>query len=221
VPFARSFQNTVTADLVDADGSTWTVTFETDGPIPEHGDELPGMPFAQEWRGGWTVAWVCHDPYGFDCWDGWDDPSTPEDQWTTGVFRDFRTSHDGGGELARDEFVADMVESFGRDRVFVVDVYSHGAEHYSVSNTTWYPDRQWDVAPACVYVAPADVTDPRAFAQGMMATWTSYVNGDVWNVVQSSIEVNPDTGEATETDVDVVGGYIGYDHAVESARYGL
>lgn len=194
--------------------------FEPDGPLPERHDDVWSEALTGEYDGAFRrVSWLVPDyDYRGDMIE-WADPDreTNPNEWSNGCFRDFRNSHDGGGEIARDAFIEQMVEMVGADRVFIVDVYSHGLEHFSVSNSRWYPDRQWDVAPACVLAVPPDVTNPREWADGMMEQWTAVVNGDTWllvsNFLDSEGNVIPDASE-------VIGGFIGREYAERCAKSG-
>lgn len=190
------------------------LTFEPWGPLPESHEEVfvDANPDEPDWA--YRVAWLVRDE---DCWDGfeWSDPDDEPSEWSNGCFRDFRNSHDGGGEESRDAFIAEMAAKVGEDRVFIVDVYSHGLEHFSVSNSRWYPDRQWDVAPACVLVVPPDVTNPREWADGVMEQYTAWACGDTWLVVTNYLDA-----DGNVTDDECIGGFIGRKHAEEAARTG-
>lgn len=188
------------------------VEFEVEGTIP---DGIGMDPIVTEYGDGYRVAWTVHDD---DAWGGWewDDASADPAGWGNGVFRDFRNSRDGGGEIARDEFMAEMIEAVGEDNVFVVEVYSHGNESFSRVETKWYPDREWDVCPACVLAVPADVTDPKAYADSVLNAFTKWANGDVWGVVVNYVKV-----DGTVTSEDSCWGYIGGEYAEEVARSGI
>jgi len=192
------------------------LTFEPQGPLPESHDEVWVRSIADDDDVvcGYDVSWLVRDE---DCWDGfeWDQPTTTPSEWINGCFRDFRNSRDGGGQESRDEFITEMAAKVGQDRVFIVDVYSHGLEHFSVSNSRWYPDRQWDVAPACVLVVPPDVTNPREWADGVMEQYTSWACGDTWLVVTNTLDT-----EGHVTNDECVGGFIGRENAEEAARCG-
>lgn len=190
--------------------------------VPELGIELPlaGLPipedhedlFVREADKSHVVSWLVHDesPY-FE----WDDIDADPGEWVKGVFRDFRNHYDGGGEEARDTFIADAVARFGQDRVFIVDVYSHGLEHFSRSHSRWYPDREWDVAPACVLIVPPDVTNPAEWADGILDEYSSWANGDTWAIVSVDVDA-----EGNRQMADVIGGFIGRQLAEEAAKSG-
>jgi len=188
--------------------------FEPSGPLPEAHDEVWAATLDNDPDGdAYRVAWLVHDHYQDDY--EWDDPTTEPTQWVNGVFRDFRNSYHGGGQEARDAFYAEMVELVGEDRVFIVDVYSHGLDHFSVSQSRWYPDRQWDVAPACILAVPPDVTNPMEWANGVLDTYSSWANGDCWLIVTNYL-----AADGTVTSDDILGGYIGREQAEEAARTG-
>ena len=161
------------------------------------------------------VSWLTHDPDGHDYFE-WDTLDTDPKEWVNGVLRDFRNGHDGGGQERRDAFMEEAIEAVGADRVFIVEVYSHGLESFSrVAAAKFYPDRQWDVCPACVLVVPPDVTDPAKWADGVLEQYTSWVNGDVWGV--TFMTVAPD---GTVLDDDSIWGFIGRKYAEETAKSG-
>lgn len=167
-------------------------------------------------RPKWEVTWLVHDPS--DTEFEWDDPEgdyAPE-QWINGVFRDFRSNRSGGGQQDRDEFCQEMVELVGEDRVFIVEVYSHGLESFSIAGTGLYPDRRWDVAPACVLAVPPDVTNPREWAEGLLQTYTSWVNGDVWGIVSNRV-----CKSGRVWGDDAVWGIIGREYAEQEAKAGI
>jgi len=192
------------------------ITFEPVGPIPESHEDIWFEALTDDKDGdAFRVAWLVHDEWGYESWE-WDNPSTDPTEWVDGCFRDFRNSHDGGGQEARDDFYREMVEAVGEDHVFVVEVYSHGLESYSVVGAKWYPDRQWDVAPACVLAVPPDATNPREWADGMMESWTAIANGDCWTVITHYVQ--PD---GTVSADDAIGGMIGRGYAEEAAKSGV
>lgn len=101
-----------------------------------------------------------------------------------------------------------------RDRLFLVECYSHGLESYSlVSDQRFYPDRQWDVGLAGVLTVPDDATEPEEYARGILEEYTSWVNGDVWGVV--TVYLNPD-GSFREH--ESCWGYVGRDYAETVAK---
>lgn len=184
------------------------IWFEAIGHVPNSYDDV----WTSETPTGYVLTFLVQDEcYGEDF--EWDNPDTPNDEWVNGCFRDFRDSRDGGGQEARDTFATEMIEEVGVYRVFIVDVYSHGMDHFSIANTAPYPDRQWDVAPACVLAVPADVTNPREWAEGVLETYSSWVNGDVWGIV--TYDVAPD---GTLNDYDTIHGYIGHENAEAEAK---
>ncbi len=191
------------------------ITFELDCSPPESHEEVWTRQTTDEdgTLTGYEVSWLVRDEGQMDY--EWDDPKTPSSNWVNGCFRDFRNSRDGGGEEARDDFLAKMVGLVGDDRVFIVDVYSHGLDHFSVSESRFYPDREWDVAPACVIAVPSDVTNPKEWANGVLETYSSWCNGDVWIVVTYAV-----TLDGAVTYDEYVGNFIGREYAEETARTG-
>lgn len=179
---------------------------EPNGPLPEPHDDV----WVTADGGNLTVAWLVQDEMHEDY--EWGDPDGDTAEWVNGCFRDFRNSQHGGGEDARDAFIEAMTAKVGADRVFIVDVYSHGLEHFSVANSVGYPDRQWDVAPACVLAVPLNVTNPREWADGILDEYSSWACGDTWGVVRCT--VLPD---GTVDNEDSCWGYIGRNHAEAEA----
>lgn len=180
------------------------------GPRPDPYDDVY-VPFVGEsFR---QVSWLVRDDDAepFE----WDDPDTPPSGWINGVFRDFRNSHHGGGEEARDAFAAEMAELVGADRVFIVEVYSHGADTFAIVGTRHFPDRRWDVAPACVLAVPPDVTNPAEWASATIDNYNSWVNGDVWGVVFHSVD-----NDGRVLGCESLWGYVGRSYAEEIARSG-
>lgn len=187
--------------------------FELDGPRPHEGSDPIVVEDTTVTGAAYRVSWMVPDD---DAWSQWEWDNVDDLEWGHGVWRDFRNSHDGGGEIARDAWIVEMVERFGEDNVHLVEVYSHGAESFSRINTRYYPDRQWDVAPACVLVTPPDVTDPIAYADATLAEFTSWANGDVWIVCQNYV-----TADGTVVHEDICGGFIGHQYATEVVAQGL
>jgi len=198
------------------------VEFEPEGPGP-HGyasaildDPLWITELTNDSDGAdYRVTWLVHDEAAEDF--EWADPDREPDpkQWVRGAFRDFRNGYHGGGQGARDAFLAEMIELVGADRVFIVDVYSHGGEHFSIAGTANYPDRQWDVAPACVLAVPPDATNPREWAQGNLDEWNAWCAGDVWGIVSNYVKA-----DGTVVADDSCWGFIGSDYAEEAAKSG-
>lgn len=202
---------TTTCKMEVPDTDLW---FEPVGPLPEPHDDVWVRELDNDTSGATrAVSWLVPDTY---CGDGyeWDEPTTTPSEWVNGCFRDFRNSYHGGGQEARDAFYAEMVELVGADRVFIVDVYSHGLDHFSVSQGRWYPDRQWDVAPACILAVPPDVTNPEEWAAGVLDTYSSWVNGDTWLVVTNYL-----LPDGTVESDDIIGGHIGREHAEMAAKH--
>lgn len=191
------------------------ISFEVEGPLPDIYDDIYVRELTDpRTDDAYAVSWLVYDDDSYDMME-WADPDSEPSEWVNGCFRDFRNSHDGGGQEARDEFHAAMVKAVGEDRVFIVEVYSHGLESYSVVGAKWYPDRQWDVAPACVLAVPPDVTNPREWAEGVMEQYTSWANGDVWLIVTHYVRA-----DGTVSSCDIIGGFIGHEHAEEAAKAG-
>jgi len=203
---------TTTYKMQVPDTDLW---FEPEGPLPERHDEVWVRPItdATDNLTGHEVSWLVNDDHQDDY--EWDDPTTEPTEWVNGCFRDFRNGYHGGGQEARDEFYAEMVEAVGEDRVFIVDVYSHGLDHFSRSMSRFYPDRQWDVAPACILAVPTDVTNPQEWADGVLDTYSAWAMGDVWLVVTNTVNLDG----SVESD-ECIGGFIGREYAEESARTG-
>lgn len=197
-------------DTITVTDDDTEVTFRYNAPAP-YDDEVH---VHRNDDGSYRVSWLVED---HDRWEyEWDDPDTPSEQWSNGVFRDFRhqTYRGERGPDALRLFHADMVEAHGADNVHLVEVYSHGLESFSrVAAERFYPDRQWDVCAPCVLVTPPDVTDPAGWADGMLESYTSWCMGDVWGVV--NYYVNPD---GTVTDDDSCWGFIGHDNATEAMK---
>lgn len=182
---------------------------EVELPIgPTYGEPIDLFASPRE-GGGYHVAYAVTDEVGWDFWE-WDGGDENPENWPNGRFRDFRNSHDGGGQEARDEFYREMVELVGEDHVFLVEVYSHGLESFSrVDAGRFYPDRQWDVCASCVLAVPPDVTDPAGWADGVLTQWTAYVNGDVWDLIYFDVDAE---GKMVG-DYECLGGFFGYEEA--------
>lgn len=191
------------------------VEFEFMGPAPD-GIGMDPITVEVEAPSGadFRVSWTVQDSDAYDLIE-WDAADTAPKDWCQGVFRDFRNSHNGGGEIARDEFYAEMVEAVGADHVFIVDVYAHGSEHFSRANTANYPDRQWDVAPACILAVPPDATNPAEYADGVLDVFSKWANGDVWGVIHNYVKA-----DGTVVDDDSCYGFIGYKCAEKAATSG-
>lgn len=194
------------------------IEVETDGSIPDrHADVY----VRTDDDGTRHVSWLVQDDDARDLIE-WDDHESDPAQWCNGVFKDFRNHHDTfggyGGQDGRDAFIAAMTRKVGPDHVFLVEVYSHGLESFSrVDAGKWYPDRQWDVCAACVLVVPPDATDPVAYADGMLESYTSWVNGDVYGIVYVAVPADYSGGELP---TDSVWGFIGHEYAEEAAKRG-
>lgn len=105
--------------------------------------------------------------------------------------------------------------------LYSVDVYEHGQVMYSLSGGG--PQCQFDTARggACIAI-PNDqhespFTDTRAAAEGILAEYTSWCNGDVYGIVELTID--PETGEVIG-DYDDVYGIIGWEYAEECLKNG-
>lgn len=197
-----------TTEVQIPDTDIW---FTPQEPLPDPGDEI----YVNEEEGVTRVSWLVRDDDAgpFE----WSDPDTPPSEWINGVFRDFRSSQGGDGTPAsRDEFYREMVELVGEDRVFIVEVYSHGADTFAIVGTRHFPDRQWDVAPACVLAVPSDVTNPAEWANSIIENYNSWVNGDVWGVVTHWVH----NKTRIVTDSSSVWGFVGLDDAEAAARSG-
>jgi len=153
------------------------------------------------------VGWLVDDP---DCSFG-----NPFDDDEGSSFSDFTWLYGQRGRLYRDEHLRVMRNEHGAERVFLVDKYEHGGVAYSLAATVGYPDAQWDVASSCcVLVVPDDVTDPRAYAVGMLDTYTSWCNGDVYGIVSCTV-----TPDGTVSERSECWGFIGHEHAEESLKW--
>jgi len=200
---------TTTHKMQVPDTDLW---FEPEGPLPEPHEDVYATALTSDPDGdAFRVAWLVHNEYQGDY--EWDDPTATPSEWINGCFRDFRNSRHGGGQEARDTFYEEMVELVGADRVFIVDVYSHGLDHFSVSQSRWYPDRQWDVAPACILAVPPDVTNPEEWANGVLDTYSSWANGDTWLIVTNYLDA-----KGNVTSDDIIGGFIGREYAEQAAK---
>jgi hypothetical protein len=162
-------------------------------------------------NGGWDIVTAVPDDDPEYAWVEWDDPSSDPASWSNGCFRDFR--HDGGpGALV--EFYGEMVEAVGADRVFHVEVYSHGLESFSRVGQRWYPDREWDVCASCVLAVPPDATNPEEYADAVLSTYTDVCNGNVWTIVWFRTDAD---GRLVHQ--DAMGGHVGYPGPEDLAWY--
>lgn len=120
---------------------------------------------------------------------------------------------------AANDWIAEM--SVDHD-VYVVDVYEHGNILYSLSGNG--PQCAFDTARGGAAIAiPNDkhdnpFTNTEEAAAAILSEYTSWCNGDVYGVVEMTID--PETGE-------MVGGYddcwgiIGWEYAEECLKHGV
>lgn len=127
--------------------------------------------------------------------------------YENGEFHEFRS---------RDEMEKIIEElEVEKKNYFLVDKYEHGLVHYSVANTSNYPDRRWDVSCCAIFVVPEDVSKERAvdYANAVLQEYTDWCNGQVFGVC---LDIFNKTGN--KVDDNACWGYIGYDHALESLK---
>ncbi len=128
-------------------------------------------------------------------------------------------------QVERDEFI-DEIEA-EKKICFIVDKYEHSAVHYSVANSIWLPDRQWDVAPSGVFVLPDDLQKQyhkrkyavsRAGARqelvsvvnSILDEYSMWCNGEIYGVV---------TFVPGEKDLeDSCWGFVGHEYALEMLK---
>lgn len=194
------------------------IEVQTDGSLPPYHADVY---VTTNDDGSYRLAWLLNDDDGYGLWE-WSDGSGDPEQWSNGAFKDFRNHYDRydgmDGQDGRDAFFAAMVEKVGEANVFLVEVYSHGLESFSrVDAGRFYPDRQWDVCASCVLAVPPDVTNPAEWADGVLESYTSVVNGDVYGIVSLDVPADYD-GSPLET--DSVWGFIGSEYAEEAAKSG-
>jgi hypothetical protein len=160
--------------------------------------ELPFMPYDGEVHvsdDGKDLAFIIHDPYGWDSWE-----------WPEGViFRDDFRSADS---------VDDWIESIDGNThdVFVVGCYEHGSVSYCVHGDRHYPDMQWDYRASAMIAIPRDYTNTRDAANIILDEYSSVCNGETYIVVNVNVD-DPDNYEAC-------GGYVGYNLATGCAKAG-
>lgn len=161
-------------------------------------DDTDTVRWAPREGGGYNVAWLC------------DDDDNGGDFW-----KDLR---ENDGELIEFERGCDPSEMLaaaraehGADRVFIIEVYSHGLNSYSVAGEIDYPDRRWDVGIHGLYVCPEDATDKPAFATAIMREYTDWCNGAVYGVIVRQIDAD---GNVIDGDDRECWGFIGYDYAM-------
>jgi hypothetical protein len=119
---------------------------------------------------------------------------------------------DGDLEAVQD-YLAD-----NQGRAFLVECYQHGQDIYALKGSeraNRFPDRRWDVGVAGIITVPTDVPDDQArgYAAGVMESYTSYVNGDCYGIVELTIDP---TGKVL--DEDACWGYLGYDYATAGVK---
>lgn len=121
------------------------------------------------------------------------------------------------------EAANDWIEEMSVDHdVYSVDVYEHGNVMYSLSGTG--PQCAFDTARggACIAIPnerhESPFTDTRAAAEGILAEYTSWCNGDVYGIVELTID--PATGEVIG-DYDDVYGVIGWEYAEQCLTTGV
>lgn len=140
---------------------------------------------------------------------------SPSDYWEfdrNGLFKEFRDAYE------RDEWMeARRAEGL---TVFLVDKYAHGNVHYSIANTSDYPDRRWDVSPcaalACDFESWGTPPELQAkCANDILDQYSKWCNGEVYGAVTVTLTIDRTTGEVVGEDTDSVWGAIGDDWALE------
>jgi hypothetical protein len=192
------------------------IEFEFDGPPPhDESDVYVTIHGTPDNAAGYQVGWLVIDDEPFDM--EWDDPESDPATWNNGTFNDFARDYTGptGPEAFR-EHVETMRAKIGADRVFMLDRYSHGMDHYSRCDSRYLPDRQWDVSVTAVLCVPPDAPDPIEYADALLETWNSIISGDVWGVVVVDVDL-----DGTVTSEDACWGFVGHDYAVNMAKAGL
>lgn len=97
--------------------------------------------------------------------------------------------------------------------VFGLEAYIHSGVSLALSDEGNFPDRQWDVSQlGAVFVSKKEWPDKAAAkkaAEGLLDTWNTYLEGDVWGYV-----IEDELGEHVES----CWGYYGHEHAEEEGR---
>ena len=141
---------------------------------------------------------------------------------------DFFENDEGAGsffEFTSQEQVDSKQEELKGKLFYLVDRYSHGNVHYSVSNTKSYPDDRWDVAHGCAIYVPCDYiqSEYKKFkkelgiekatekyiedSNNVLNSYSDWRNGEVYGY--RIIAVNKSTGKILYEDSCY--GYIGQD----------
>lgn len=177
-----------------------TTTTTTNYTNDEYGIsvELPYAPCDSEVHvsnDGKELTFLLHDE--FSHWD--------EYEWGDTIFVDFSNNR----SISPDEFLEEHSTGYN---IYPVGKYEHGMVHYSIAGSRWYPDMNFDYG-VCAYIAiPEDYQNQTEFANSLLDEYSSWCNGEVYCIVHLDID-NPD-------DFDIYGGFIGYDHATETAKAG-
>ena len=146
-------------------------------------------------NGGYTVAYAVHDTDAGHI--------HPINDTEGAEFQEFRTEWD------RDEFYE--ATDLATHVPFVVDHFEHGSSIYSLAGT--HADKgiyyTFDSRPSGVLRVPVDFTDPAEAAKGILAEYTSWVNGDVYGIVRQTF----DNRGVEIGDHEAVWGFIGTEYA--------
>lgn len=113
--------------------------------------------------------------------------------------------------------------------IWPVECYQHGAVHYSLKGSRYYPDRQWDVGVAGFYIPPTFVVDRlkegdcdlesvRRSSNSALDTYSDWCNGSVYGVCVEIVKVDESelTAERVNEDMDdATWGFVGHENAEE------
>lgn len=189
--------------------------------VSEYGEWAVKESFGYKVIGRHIAVWYLDH----DSWPGYDDYLSEFDAGT--LYND--------GRFSKYQCDEGDLEAWNADGTvyFFVDKYDHGQVHYSLRNSTWYPDRQWDVATGLIYVPPQHMQEhyhkikyrrggkeaARAelakYAQSVLREYTDWCNGNVYGCVATVYDKD---GEELLDERDACWGYIGWDYALESLK---
>jgi hypothetical protein len=150
--------------------------------------------------------------------------------------QDYWENDDGAGELIQFKNIEDrekQMSTLGKTKklYYLVDKYSHGSNHYSVSNTVSYPDRRWDVSEGCAVFIPCDYIQSEykkmkktsgedvankhfiKDSNSVLDNYSMWANGEVFGYTVITFDKN-----GVELNNDECWGYIGSESGQQEKR---
>lgn len=140
-------------------------------------------------------------------------------------------------EFKRNEDIAETLkEAAGQTpRPLLVQRYSHGAVHYSLTGTMTYVGHQWDAGDAGLYTPPADLYETyqeriatigekearsKYFeaCNAILNDFSEWANGHVYAIAVETWSMDPERHLPQSAGADMWGGFYGWDHAEGALR---